>query len=210
MQGGTAAISVSSGKDIKFVGMTIKGAAGDGAQVSGATGAITFTDCTFMTNGAGGGTAYDLNLTTAASPFVYVRGGSMETPIGAGAGKVAASVNDPNHRGDFGSVSFLAASAPSQVFAAGTFPQIVRHCPGYNPRGAVTAPTIGASPFTTSTSQHDVNIMFTAINTLTAFKVGGTAVGVLPVAGVSYHVAARQSLELDYSGAAPTWQWFAD
>ena len=208
-QGGTTPLSITSGATLKFASATFKKGNGDGAQVSGLTGTATFEQCTFKTNGAGGSTAYDLNI-TASSNLVRVRDCMLETTVGAGANTVTACVNDTSHKGYFEGCHFLGAASASQVFASGGTPQIVRHCPGYNPRGNITAPTITASPFSSNTSQHDVTIIFTAINTLTAFKIGGTSVGVLPVAGVPYHVPARQSLELDYSGAAPTWQWYGD
>lgn len=207
MQGGTVPLSITSGS-ASFDGVTFKKSNGDGTAISGATGPIWFNDCRWQTNGVGGGTCYDIDLTTNAAFNVYIRNSTLESPKGSGANLVTNPVNDTNHKGIFEGVAFIGTGVTaSTVFASA--PQIVRNSPGYNPRGNITAPTIGASPFTSSSSQNDVTIYFTALNSITAFKIGGTSLGV-PVANVGYYVRARQTLEVDYSAAAPTWLWIAD
>lgn len=206
-QQGLQGASVTAGTDIAFQRMRFKQNQGDGIVISTA-GNVSLDDCIFATNNQSNTTAYDIDI-TQASNNTWVKGCRCETGVGSGAGLVTNPANDTNHKGYFFNTSFIGSgNTPSTVFNGS--PQIVRGCPGYNPRGQITAPTITASPFSSNTSQHDVEIIFTAINSLTAFKVGGVSVGVLPVAGVPYHVPARQSLELDYSAGAPTWQWYAD
>lgn len=209
IQSGNDAVSITSGSEIKFRDIAFKGSYAHGVSVTGSTGGISFAGCTWQTSGqSGAASTYDLNITTSSN-WVYVNGCQFNSAVGSGAGTVAQVVNDTNHRLHINDSHFNGTGTTPALCFNGT-PQIVRGCPGYNPRGNITPPTITASPFSTNTSQNDVEIIFTAINTLTAFKIGGTAVGVLPVAGVPYHVPARSALELDYSGAAPTWQWYAD
>jgi hypothetical protein len=209
VQAGNVGIQVDAGTDIGFHSLKIKNNSTDNVQVTGGDQIAFDAGCNFTTGNQSGTTASDVHL-TSSSGFVYVRGCIFASPVSTtpAAGNVTSPVNDVNHRGIFENCAFTGTgSTPSTVFS-GTA-QIVRHCTGYNPRGSVTAGTIGASPATVNTSQHDVLIIFTAINSLTAFKIGGTAVGVLPVNGQAYFVPARTSLEVDYSGTAPTWQWFA-
>jgi hypothetical protein len=51
--------------------------------------------------------------------------------------------------------------------------------------------------------------IFTAINGMTAFAIGGTSVP-LPTVGVPYFVPVRESVTVTWSGTAPTWQWFGN
>lgn len=47
----------------------------------------------------------------------------------------------------------------SNIFAG--FPSIIRSCPGYNPVGNITAPTIGTSPYTAPTKSTDMTVHVT-------------------------------------------------
>lgn len=210
VQAGNVGIQVDAGTDIGFHSLKVKNNTTDNVQVTGGDQIVFDAGCNFATGNQGGGTANDVHLTNSTG-FVYVKSCIFASPVNTTptAGNVTNPVNDVNHRGIFEMDEFVGTgNTPSTVFS-GT-PQIVRGCTGYNPRGQITAPTIGASPFTTTTSQNDVEIIFTAINGMTAFKISSTSVGVLPVAGTPYHVPARSSLELDWATTAPTWQWFAD
>lgn len=209
-QNGNNALQVTAANNVKFTSMLFKHANLDGVNISGAlSGPITFKDCNWNTNNQANSTAYDVN-NSQSNNFAYFEGCIFQSQVAGGiAGSVTNVANDANHKCFFFSCHFAGSgTSPSNVFA-GT-PQIVRQCIGYNPRGNITAPIIGASPATINTSQHDVEIIFLTIGGMTAFKVGGIAVGVLPVAGMPYHVPARTSLEVDWATTAPTWQWFAD
>jgi hypothetical protein len=204
--GGSAAFQMDAGQDIRIVGTRIHQAYGSGIVVN--AGEFSAVSAYLAANGQGGGTCYDIDTSGMSTGNARFLNCTLETAVGSGAGLVTRPVNTSTH-GYYYTCAFIGSgTTPSTVFT-GT-PQIVRGCIGYNPRGSITAPTITASPFSSSTSQQDVTIIFTAINTLTAFKIAGTAVGVLPVAGVPYTIPARSALELDYSGAAPTWQWFGN
>lgn len=210
VQKGATALQVAAGSDLKFLGLTLKSSYTDGTQVTGGAGPVAFERCTFATNGQSSTTAYDVNLTTATG-VVDIYHCSLQSPIGSGAGLVTNPVNDTNHRGYFFGTHFAGSgTTPSNVFVSGGTPQIVRSCPGYNPRGNITPQTIGASPFTGTSSQNDITIYFTAINGMTAFKIGGQNVGAVPVIGSAYRVPARQTFEIDYTGSPPTYLWIAD
>jgi hypothetical protein len=205
-EGGVATCRVDAGTDIVLTNFRVHQAYNSGLVING--GEVLVIGCSMAANNQSGGTGYDIDcsaMTTGNARFVACR---TESSLGtATPGQVTNPVAASSH-GYFDNCYFIASNnAPSTVFAVGT-PQRIKNCVGYNPRGSITAPTIGASPFTSNTSQQDVLIIFTAVNTLTAFKIGGTATSVLPVNGQAYFVPARSSLELDYSGAAPTWQWY--
>lgn len=182
--------------------------ASHGLSLAGSCTDVTVDSCEFHSNNQANTTAYDVNATTTGR--FSVRGSRFRTSVGSGAGLVTNPCNDTSHTGVFEGDHFVGSgNTPSTVFAAGGTPQIVRNCQGYNPRGAVTAPTITTGVFTPSTYQGDMSVIFTALNGVTAWKIGGTSLGV-PLLGVPYRVPARQSMEVDSSGTAPTWIWLAD
>jgi len=207
-QNGNQAVQITAANNIKFTSMLFKHSNADGVNISGTGGPITFKDCNWATNNQSNTTAYEFNDSQSAGNS-YLEGCIFQSPVGSGAGLVTNAINDTNHRGYFFNCHFAGTgNTPSNTFA-GT-PQIARSCIGYNPRGSITPTAIGASPFTGNSSQNDIQIIFTAINTMTAFSIGGTNIGSVPTAGVPYRVPARQSFIITYSGAAPTYIWLAD
>lgn len=207
VQGGTNAISVSAGTNVKFEATSIKRAQASGALISGGT--VSFVNCVWSSNNHGGGAAaYDLEI-TQSSGNTYVHNSQFTTIVAATTVDcVTNPVFDTNHRGYFINDYFQGTNTtPSNVF--GSTPQIVRGCVGYNPRGPVTAGTIGASPSTQNSSQNDITVYFTAINGMTAFSIGGQSIG-LPLANVGYRVPARQAMVVTWATTAPTWIWLAD
>jgi hypothetical protein len=207
VQAGNYGISVTAGTDIVFGRLQIKLNNLHGASLTGGT-RVYMQGCSFSSNNQSGGTAYEIYA--ALSTFGFVENCIAASPVGSGAGSVTNPIDDTTQKLYVFNTAFVGSgSTPSLVFASGGTPQIVRSCPGYNPRGSITAPTIGASPYTVSTSQNDVTIVFTAINGMTAFKIGGTSVG-LPATGAAYHIPARVTVEVDWATTAPTWIWIAD
>lgn len=192
--------------DTAFERVTFKQSDLDGVNVT-ATGNASFDNCVWKTNNqSGNAAAYDISLNNS-SGFVYFRGGRCESPVAAStAGSVTRPVNDAQTKGHFIGVAFIGgATTPSTVFQ-GT-PQIARGCPGYNPRGSVTAPAIGASPATVNT-QYDGTLFITA--TLpTSLTIGGVTVPGLAL-NTPYRVAARQAMVFTYPGAAPTITFIAE
>jgi hypothetical protein len=80
----------------------------------------------------------------------------------------------------------------------------------------VFTPPITSFPFTPSTSQTDINILFSSpgVN-VSALKIGGTALNSntmdVVLGGAPLRVPARQTIEIDGTGTNyPTWQWFSD
>lgn len=204
-EGGVSTCRVDAGNDIVLTNLRVHQAYTTGLVVNG--GEVLAMACSMAANNQSGGTGYDIDTSGMSSGNARFIGCRTETSLGTSTpGQVTNPVSTSTHA-YFHNCYFIASNnTPSTVFT-GT-PQIIKGCVGYNPRGNITAPTITASPFTSNTSQQDILIIFTAVNTLTAFKIATTAVGVLPVTGQAYFVPARSALELDYSGAAPTWQWF--
>jgi hypothetical protein len=181
-----------------------------GVNLAGSGSAIDLDGSTFNGNSQSAGTNYD--ITSSQSALWSADNCKFLTPIGtAVAGEVPAVVNDTTHQGLFTNCKFIGSgTAPSNVFASGGTPQIVRNSIGINPRGQVTAPTITTGTFTTNTSQYDTEVIFLTVGGMTAFSINGTNVGVVPVAGVPYHVPARTPLVVTSATTAPTWQWYAD
>jgi hypothetical protein len=207
VEAGNYGISVTAGTDVVFGRLQVKLNNLHGVSLTGGT-RIYLQGCSFSSNNQSNGTAYDIYA--ALSTFGFVENSILASPVGSGAGNVTAPVNDSTQKLYIFSTAFLGTNTtPSNVFASGGTPQIVRSSPGYNPRGAITAPTIGASPYTASTSQNDVTIVFTAINGMTAFEIGGTSVGT-PTTGQAYHIPARLNVEIIWATTVPTWIWIAD
>jgi len=195
-------ITGAAGNVVFSGGFTFNGNALDGANVAGTGTGTQFSNCLFKNNNTSAGTAYDLNITQAQ--FVYVK----DCRIDSVSGTVTNPVSDTGHKGVFSGCAFDGGYTPSAVFNGS--PQLIRDCRGYNPRGPSTAPTIGASPFTPSASAGDVSIIFTAINGMTAFAIGGTSIGVIPPVGAAYRIPARQSVTVTWATTAPTWLWFTE
>lgn len=194
--------------DIEFSGMRFSNNFTHGASLDGTGTPIRFLGCTWRANNqAGVAGNYDLNATQSA--LFYVKNSGFHTAVGTpAAGVVANVINDTQHQGIFEGNEFAGAgSAPSLVFAA--TPQVVRNCRGYNPRGQIATPAIGASPATINTSQNDVAIIWTALGGLTAVTVNSTSVP-LPAVGQWWHLPARTSLVLTYTTTPPTMTWLAD
>jgi hypothetical protein len=208
VQAGNYGISVTAGTDIVFGRLQIKRNNLHGASLTGGA-RVYLQGCSFSSNNQSGGTAYEVYA--SLSTFGFMENCICASPVGSGVGSVTNPVNDSTQKLYIFSTSFVGSgNTPSNVFASGGTPQIVRSCPGYNPRGAITTPTIGSSPYTINTSQNDINIIFTATNGMTAFKIGGTSTGSVPIPGVAYHVPARLDVEVDWTTTAPTWIWLAD
>lgn len=207
VEGGSAAIQVDAGSDVTLNGVRGHQAYGDGLQVNN-TPEVLAIGCSLAANNQNGGTAYDVNCSGMTGGNFRAVGTRLETTIGTStAGEVPNSVNASTHA-YFKSCFFIATgSSPSNVFN-GT-PQQVTECVGYNPRGQVTAPSVGASPYTPGGYQAPLMVVFTAINGMTQFAIGGVALTVLPAAGVPYVIGVRESMTVTWTTTAPTWQWFA-
>ena len=132
--------------------------------------------CSLAANNQNGGTAYDINCSGMTGGNFRAVACRLETAIGTRtAGEVPNSVNASTHA-YFKSCFFIATgSSPSNVFT-GT-PQQVTECVGYNPRGTVTAPSVGTSPYTPSRYQTPLMVVFTAINGMTPFEIGASSIG---------------------------------
>lgn len=210
IQKGSVNVSITGGSNISFRGINFQSPNTDNVAISGSTVAtpLNFEGCIFKTGNQSNGTAYDINLTHSTG-YSYFRNCTIQSPVGTGAGSVTNPVNDTSHRGFF----FFSHFAGTGTTGANTFattPYMVRGCPGYNPRGSITPPSIGTSPVTGNAAEHDIAIVFTAVNGMTDFKIGATSIGGVPVAFTSYRIPARQSWEIDHNGSAPTWLWFAE
>lgn len=203
VQKGAVGAQITDGNNIIFKNVTFTSANTDNVQVSGSTVAtpIKFQGCTFQSGNQSAGTGYDINLTNSTG-FVYVENCTLESTVGVSAGNVTNPANDTNHKGYFFNTHFSGANTtPSNCFSGS--PQMIRSCPGYNPRGSITPPAIGASPATISTSQNDVVMLITALNGLTSMTINGTSYAT-PQANVPYPAPARCNIVFTYTTTPPT------
>lgn len=203
--GGLQGVLVDAGSDVDL-NLRIHQAYSDGLTVSG-TPDVLVNGCRFAANGQGNVTAYDINHSGMTGGSLRAKSCTLESPVGTGAALVTNPVSTNTH-GYFRSCDFVGTgTTPSTVFN-GT-PQVATDCVGYNPRGSVTAPTVGTSPYTPGAYQTGLLIVFTAINGMSAFAIGGTSVPT-PAVGVPIHIPARQTVTITWATTAPTWQWLAD
>jgi hypothetical protein len=157
-------------------------------------------------NNQSGGTGYDIDCSGMTSGNFRAIACQCETAIGSStAGEVPNTVNASSHGYFFNCFFTGTGTAASNVFN-GTHQRVV-DCVGYNPRGQVTAPAVGTSPYTPGTYQTNLMVVFTAINGMTQFAIGGVAVP-LPAVGVPYPIGVRESMTVTWATTAPTWLWF--
>ena len=197
VEGGSVAIQVDAGSDVTLNGVRGHQAYGDGLQINN-TPEVLAIGCSLAANNQGAGTAYDVNCSGMTGGNFRAVGTRLETTIGTStAGEVPNSVSASTHA-YFKSCFFIATgSSPSNVFT-GT-PQQVTECVGYNPRGSVTAPSITTSPYTPGTYQAPLTVIFSAINSMISFAIGGTTLTVLPIAGVPYYIGCRESITVTWA-----------
>lgn len=207
-EGGSVAIQVDAGSDITLNGIRGHQAFTDGLQINGSAAEVLAIGCSLAANNQGAGTGYDMNSSSMSGGNFRAVACRLESTIGlATAGSVSNPVATTTH-GYYINCFFIASNnTPSTVFS-GT-PQQVVGCVGYNPRGSISAPAVGSSPYVPATSQQALTVIFTAINGMSAFAIGGTSVP-LPASGVPYFIPVRESLTVTWSGSAPTWQWFGN
>lgn len=209
VEGGSAAIQVDAGNDVTLNGVRAHQAYTDGLQVNGSAAEVMAIGCSFAANNQSGTTGYDINCGSMTGGNFRAVSCRLETTVGTTtAGDVTNPVSTSTH-GYYYNCFFIASNnSPSTVFT-GTA-QIVKNCVGYNPRGSVTPATIGSSPYTPGGYQTDLSVIFTAVNGMTSFQIGGTTVASPPQAGVPYHVPARQSMTVVWATTAPTWIWLGE
>jgi hypothetical protein len=203
-EGGVAVCRVDAGNDIVLNGLRLHQGYTSGLVVNG--GDVRAFACSMSSNNQSGGTGYDIDTSAMTGGQAKFIGCQTESAIGiATPGQVTNPVNTSNHA-YYNDCFFVGTgTTPSNVFN-GT-PQRAVNCLGHNPRGQVTATSIGTSPFTPSAYQTPLNIIFTAINGMTDFAINGVSVG-LPGVRVPYYIGVRQAVTVTYSGTPPTWLWF--
>ncbi|GFM29278.1 hypothetical protein [Novosphingobium sp. PY1] len=154
----------------------------------------------FSANGKGGaGSGIRIG---AGAARVNVSGGSSEgntdygIDIAAGAQFVQAQGVELRYN-SAGSVRNLANASAANA--------VIKDCPGFNPVGYITPPSVPASgTAVTNLSGQDV-MVYLAGGTLTAnVEIGGA--GVLQATNTGYLVPAGSTIKLTYS-VAPTWAW---
>lgn len=209
-QGGINAVLATAGTNIEFMGVR-----GHQAWVAGwsfANGVIARLDACWSStaNQSATATTYEFDMSALTSSAIVVMDGCIAlSPIGSStAGEVTNVVSATSQVYVYNCLFLGTGTTPSNSFT-GT-PRVVRSTIPYNPRGSVTTPGVGTSPYTPPGSQNDLSVYFLTVGGATAFAIGGTTVATPPLAGVCYRVPARQTMTVTWSGTTPTWQWIAD
>lgn len=165
--------------------------------------AILVRDCTFEYNGSSGSSGrYDFQSTVNA--HVTVQGCYFYTAQGTTAQKTNNAVNVTSGTVIFRNNAFYGVGYNASNIFAGV-PSIVQDCPGYNPLGKLTAPTIGASPYTTNVGATDITAYITG-GTVSSVAINGQTTGMTSGA---FRVKAGQTITITYT-VAPSWTWFGD
>src|SRR5260221_8047129 len=208
IEGGSTGVNITAGTNIQIANCHIYNCGTFGVNLSGACDAILVTGCLFEANGSAGTTGrYD--LITVTSGHVEITGCYFATPQGSTAGKTNNAIFSSTGTVYVQGCAFYGTGYTSaNIF--GSNPTVVRNCPGLNPIGAITAPTIGASPFAAPIQNFDMTVYIVG-GTVSVISVGGVATGFTLAAGgqATVRVPAGQALAITYT-AAPTWKWFGD
>ena len=203
-EGGGNVCQVDAGNDIVLTNLRLHQGYTSGLVVNG--GDVRALACSMSSNNQSGGTGYDIDCSGMSSGNFRAIACQTESTVGTGTpGEVPNPVATSTHGYYFNCFFVGTGTAPSNAFT-GT-PQQAVGCVGFNQRGSVTAPSVGTSPYTPGSYQTQLLVIFTAINGMTQFAIGGVAVP-LPVAGVPYFIGVRQSITVTWATTAPTWQWF--
>ena len=212
IQGGTNAISISAGTQIRFVGVRITRASSHGVVLSGSCNHISFTDCGFDVNNQGGAAnVYDVNSSTSGNDIRFSNC-EFVSGIGSGAGQVQQNLNITGGGLLYLTHTYLSGGVANAYNTANSAPAGIWHCPNVNPVGYLaTQPTVGASPWTTPAQPFDVTVYVhggTISNIQLTSANGGThATG---LSSGAFRLAAGATMTITYSVAPSAVVWFAD
>jgi hypothetical protein len=203
IEGGTAGIAISAGTNMSFQGLQIYNNGTYGVNITGGD-SLLFNTCFFSGNGVSGSSGrYDAQI---AGNHTFFTNCYFTTPQGTTASHVNNAVNAISGITQFVRCYFYGSGFNSgNIF--NNFPNLIRDCPGYNPLGLQTAPTITASPCTVGTFAQDYTIYIHG-GTWSALSIGGNATG-LSSSPATIRLPAGLNLTLTYS-VSPTWIWIGD
>lgn len=160
-------------------------------------------------NQSGAASTYDYDFSGLTSAAVVEANACIaRTPVSGGPATVAAAMAVTSQVYVDNCKLLGTGTTPSNALS-GT-PRWIRGTAPVNPRGSITTPVITVGSFIPPASQYDMIVVFTSLGGMTDFQIGGTSLGVLPVAGAPIFVGARTLLTVVSSGTAPTWKWFAN
>ncbi len=200
--------STATVNGLNFSGCTFCNNNQNGVQVTGTTGTVislNFTGCQFVNNG------------TTAGGFVF-SGGSYFTVTGGLSGNITGFPNTQYNGGSIvgatnctiTGVTFK-GNGNAALLTSGTLTGlIIEGCQGFNPIGSITAPTVGASPWTYTNTNGVTATLYTTGGSITSVAIGnpGNLKGIsLPsgTAGNQFTLGPGQAVQITYS-SAPTVQ----
>jgi hypothetical protein len=197
-EGGTTAFTLDAGTGVRLLGTRFHQAYADGIQING--GVISAVGVLCASNNQSGTTGYDINTSSQGSGSeAYFTGCATQSTVGAAtAGEVTNPVSTSVHSYFFFCQFVGTNTTPSTVFQGTTPPQQAVNNVGFNPRGSVSAPAIGTSPYTPSSYQTALTVIFTSVVGLTGFAISGEAVPV-PAAGVPFFIPVRETVTVSWA-----------
>ena len=206
IEGGSSGITLSNGTNFSVRCAKIFNCGTYGINITGGD-SIVIEGCHFSGNGVTGSSGrYDIQV---AGNHTEIFNCYFNTAQGTTAGKTNNAINAISGTTTVINCYFYGTGYNSgNIFAA--FPPVIRSCPGYNPVGSTTPPTITASPCTVGPFAQDYTVYIKG-GTISAVSVGGVATGIsaAAAAGAVHTIVlpAGLSLTLTYT-VSPTWTWF--
>lgn len=207
IEGGTSGIQITAGTNLFFKGLQIFNNGTYGILTSGGDSTI-FEGLMFANNGSAGSSGrYDMQLGSGNNTMVEAC--YFNTAQGSTAGTVNNVINNTSGFTTVQHCFFKGTGFNSSNIFNG-YPSVIRNCPGYNPLGSTSPPTVGASPLTVGPYAQDYTVYIKG-GTVSQIQIGGNTTGLTLSSGqfVTVVLPAGLSLEVTYS-AAPTWSWYGN
>lgn len=209
IEGGSVGLLMSAGQQVSLANIEFFNNNTAALQITGGF-AYLVSDCFFYLNGASAGTGrYDFVSSTSGNG--EIRGCHFLTPQGSGAQQTNNAVNVTAGTVIMSDCTFYGTGfSSSNIF--NNKPAVIRNCPGYNPLGIITPPSVPATTVATTALPTDCTVYIKG-GTLTDVKVNGVTTGIsaaAPAGAVhTVRVPAQLTIAITYTGA-PSWVWSSD
>lgn len=206
IEGGSTGVTISNATNTSVRCSKIFNCGSQGINITGGD-SIVIEGCHFSGNGVTGSSGkYEMQI---AGNHTEVFNCYFNSPQGTGAAHVNNALNCISGTTSVINCYFFGTGITSGN-AFNNYPPLIRSCPGYSPAGLQTAPTIGASPFTTTGFAQDCQV-FIHGGTWTVLSLNGSATGFTSALSseCTIRVPAGSTLTLTYT-VAPTWVWIAE
>jgi len=209
IEGGSIGLLMSAGQQVSLANIEFFNNNTAGLQITGGF-AYLVSDCFFYLNGSSAGSGrYDIVSSTSGNG--EIRGCHFLTPQGSGAQQTNNAVNVTAGTVVMSDCTFYGTGYNSgNIF--NNKPAVIRNCPGYNPLGIITPPSVPASTVATTALPTDCTVYIKG-GTLTNVQVNGVTTGIsaaAPAGAVhTVRVPAQLTIAVTYT-VTPSWVWSSD